>query len=335
MIKVNNLELISLAAAGTLNFFGPGHGWWYHKFLKLRYPFSFNYSELSSWISKTTPFDYRAGNMEINEITLQPKKWFPDCVIRDTDEGIMLNAVGISSPGLPNLLERERWQGLTCPFGISIIAIGETPEERIREIKKIAILLKAHLPSLGNKIFIEEDFSCPNVRYKVPLSKKELLRHLYELRKIGVPVSAKLNALTAIEIIKAIEESGFCDWLSLGNTIPFGKLSGELPGQINWKKFFGTTEKDLSPLAHYGGGGISGWPLVDVYCNYIRNLRVAGITMPILGGGGIGCRNLEWLYKEIQAYYYAGANALQLASIFALKPNLVAPAIRIINQTFC
>jgi len=333
MIKVDNIELTSVAASGALNFFGPGkgngHNWWYHKYLKL-IP-NFDYSDLSSWIAKTTTVNPRAGNMEIDEQTLQPKKIFPDCVVIKFFEGVMLNAVGLSSPGLEKILKMNEWQKNSKPFGISIMALGGSPEERLREIREIAYFIKSRLPFFRTSIFIEVNDSCPNVGHDPCSREEKILERLKTISAIlDIPISVKLNALVSLETIKAIEQSGFCSWISFANTIPFSKL----PDQIDWKRFYGTADKKLSPLAIYGGGGFSGWPLVEIHCKRIREFREAGITIPILGGGGIGCRNMSWLKKEIQAYYDAGANALQFGSIFPLRPWLVKPAIKMTNEKF-
>ena len=82
-----------------------------------------------------------------------------------------------------------------------------------------------------------------------------------------------------------IARSGLCDGISYANTLKFGRLPGEIP----WKKLFGTDDPEKSPLAKYGGGGLSGWILGDLICRRIEGFRREEPYFPIMAGGGINC----------------------------------------------
>ncbi len=334
--KIVRVKLTSGASSGTLNFFGPGkgpgHGWWYHQYLKWIFRSRLDYSGLSTWIAKTTTLNENAGNLKINKKTLQPIERFPDCVIIKPIEGVILNSAGLSSPGLLELMSMHEWQKNTQPFGISLALASSDPIKRMKELEKLVEILGIIISQFRAPFFIEYNPSCPNQGFNLRDLERYILEELKMLSSLEIPLSVKLSPMTSLEIIRSIEKSGLCQWISFSNSIPFGEFSDK----IDWGKFFGTVNPRFSPLFKrgYGAGGLSGWPLVDINCTSILAFREAGITIPFFAGGGIGCRNLAWLRKEIKAYKKVGADAVQFGSIVPLRPWLVEPAIRIANETF-
>jgi len=103
-------------ASGTLNFFGEG---WrsYHPWYKMLFRNQFDFRG-TTFISKTTTFPAREGNMPLDE-NLQPRSLFPGCVRVYFRKGLVLNSVGLSGPGAVELLKRGKWQERREPFMIS------------------------------------------------------------------------------------------------------------------------------------------------------------------------------------------------------------------------
>jgi len=112
-----------------------------------------------------------------------------------------------------------------------------------------------------------------------------------------------------------------CDAITMSNTIPWGKL----PERIDWTGLFGSEQ---SPLAHLGGGGLSGWPLTRIVCDWIREARDCGFSKPIWACGGIESR------KAVDAVKAAGASGVQLGTVAMLRPWRMKGIIRHANETF-
>ena len=276
-------------AAGAYNFFGPGkgigHGWWYDKYLKWFF-LGLASSKKAGFIAKTTPFFQRDGNMELDE-NLQPVKKFPDCVKIYFWRGLAHNSVELCSPGAERLFELGQWQAINQPFGLSHMSVEATYKERLAETIRYGRLLKKHLPDFKAPIWLEENLSCPNAGHDICSLSEERLFHLAAIAKeeLGIPVIAKLGPEDSVEKMLRIARSGLCDGIAFANTLKFGRLPDEIP----WKKLFGTDDPDKSPLAKYGGGGLSGWILGDLLCRRIEEFRQYEPDFPIMAGGGINC----------------------------------------------
>jgi dihydroorotate dehydrogenase len=94
--------------------------------------------------------------------------------------------------------------------------------------------------------------------------------------------------------------------------------------RLNWNHIWGS---DVSPLIEFGvPGGLSGEPLRELNCNWIRDLRKAGFTKPINGGGGI------FHPRHVLEYRDAGASSIFLGSIASLRPWNVQPCIKQANS---
>ena len=109
-----------------------------------------------------------------------------------------------------------------------------------------------------------------------------------------------------------------CDAIIMSNTIPWGQL----PDRIDWKGLFGT---DVSPVAKYGGGGLSGKPLLPIVTDWIRGARVKGVVKPIVAGGGILSK------ADADRMLDAGADAVELGSVAFLRPWRVQGIINHVN----
>lgn len=82
------------------------------------------------------------------------------------------------------------------------------------------------------------------------------------------------------------------------------------------------------PLAQFGGGGLSGWPLRWHVNKWIRTARTAGIEKHINAGGGIFGPLGVWRAK------LAGADSISLGSIAAVRPWMLGPTTAFANWLF-
>lgn len=300
-------------ASGALNFFGEG--WWYHKTFKIVFGLNFNGT---TFVSKTTTLDYRKGNLDL-DASLQPRFIFPDCVRVYPVKGVVLNSVDLSGLGAEYLFSQGLWQKRTEPFLISFMAVGATKEKRVEEAKKFAVIFARELPSFSTKVGLELNISCPSVSLCLLTLIDEAVDQLQVFANLGIPVVLKINALTPIEVIAKIISLDLCDAITISNTIPWGQL----PDKIDWQGIFGSME---SPLKHLGGGGLSGYPLLPIVTNWISEARKGGISIPIIGGGGILKKN------DVDLLYRRGADAIAIGSVAILRPWRVRGIIKRAKQ---
>jgi dihydroorotate dehydrogenase len=291
----------AFTASGMLGFFGEGY--WFHKTNNIFFP-GFNL-EGSTFIAKTTPLEKTIGNMPLKD-NFQPLKLFPDCIRVDFFKGTVLNAVGLSSPGAEVLLNHGAWQKRENPFIISFAATGGTKEKRLNEMREFITLLEYHLPFFRAKIGLEIDITCSNIKLNLEELAVEAVDYLKISSTLGIPLITKLNALTPINVIKEITGSGLCDALDYSNTIPWGKLKDE----IDWKYLFGS---EKSPLEHYGGGALSGFPLRLIVARGIERMREESIDTQII------CSSVFSKY-DVLTSGYADANAVAIGSVGILRP---------------
>ncbi len=245
----------------------------------------------SGLITKTITTDPLVGNMPLDESN-QPKEWWPDCIRVSWQKAIVLNAVGLSNPGVEVFIRDYRLRPRPEPFMISW-APGDGDAARfrdhLREIKELPYSLQVN-------------WSCPNVDTVHDLDNiKEVLE---TLRGLDKPIYLKTSVIEPIENIIDLQE--WIDGVSCSNSIPWGASV-----DIDWVSLFGTP---YSPLAKYGGGGLSGRPLLPLVAKWIETLRSANFTKTIIGGGGV----LDCIGAQILRL--AGADAIELGSITILRP---------------
>lgn len=292
-------------ASGARGFHGEGY--WFHK---LWGPFGLGWQG-SEFVAKTTTLLPREGNMPLRD-DYTPSELRPKCIVVDPRKGIVLNSVGLSGPGADVLFKlwRESW-GHRRGF-ISFMSVQSTPEGRLAEAKVFARLFHEFCLQVGTlHVGLQVNFSCPNVSLptdQLVSEVGEVLSTFSEVNAEGVPVIAKFSAATPVEgVVKAVESCRWCDGVSVSNTIPWGKL----PDRIDWKGLFGS---DKSPLAHIGGGGLSGKPLLPIVRDWIVDARKLGLKKAVIGGGGVlSSRDADELLD-------AGADAIEIGSAAILRP---------------
>jgi dihydroorotate dehydrogenase len=195
---------------------------------------------------------------------------------------------------------------------LSIMPVGKTKEERIKEIKYILSALQTHLRNFVAKVIVQVNVSCPNTGEELDVYLQEVSEWVVLLRTLGVPLTVKISALTPYEAAVRLAEQ--FDAIFAINTLPYDSLTKEEKD----KYFYGAKE---SPLMKYqdefnvkGAGGASGAVLLQRGLTYTRELRNRGVTIPIILGGGI------LKPEDVDAAKAAGADAISPGSITMLRP---------------
>ncbi len=300
-MKLRGIEFGSVLDAAGVRGFG-GEGYWQHWYFKRLFGgFDFNGS---AFVSKTTTLHPRDGNMVLTDHHT-PKHRFPDCVSIAPWRGMMLNAVGLSGPGLQTLLDAGIWQNRTEPFLLSIMSVAESSNERLDELRAMIDLIGQCKPNFRAPFGLQINLSCPNTGHDPRELIGESEQVLDIAQALNVPVMPKFAANAPVEAVLELDQHAACDAICVSNTIKFGDP------MIDWEQVWGT---DTSPLAKYGGGGISGAILRPIVCNWITRLREAGFQKPINGGGGILAAD------DVTHYHRAGASSVFIGSVSTLRP---------------
>lgn len=305
--------------SGARGFFSEKE-YWYHHALSPWKALGMTFAGCG-FVAKTTTFDPREGNMPRKEDGITPSEWKPKCIIVRPLEGVMLNAVGLAGPGAPNLIERGTWQKRKDPHFISFMAVSDTVDSRLQEHKAMVGLLHKHKPEFNAPFGVEENISCPNVGKDPSLLVDEVGAMLDIVAPLNVPIRLKFNALVPPMAVARISKHPACDAITISNTIPWGLL----PEKIDWEGLFGS---EKSPLAHLGGGGLSGWPLRAIVCDWIQNARDCGLTKPTWVCGGI---DSAWAVRQAKN---ATAHGVQVCSVAIQRPWRMRNIIRTAHELF-
>jgi len=302
-----------LDASGTEGFFGEGYP--YQKVLGI------NFSG-ATFVAKTMTLRPRAGNMRMRRdgsLFWWPLK--PDCMVVKLWKGAAFNAVGLSNPGAEALLAQGQWQKREESFFLSFMAVGDTREERMKELNGFVRILSLVKKSFHALFGLQINLSCPNVGLRPEILVEEAITVLTATSILDIPLMLKFNILLPVEAALKISKHPACDALCVSNVIPWGAL----PDQIDWCGIFGSIE---SPLKKYGGGGLSGAPLLPLVKRWVRSARFAGITKPINAGGGI-------LHpRDVDTFFKAGADSVFIGSVSFLRPWRVRAIIKRARQIY-
>jgi dihydroorotate dehydrogenase len=301
-MKLRGIEFGPIIGASGLNgWFGEGYP--YHAVLRLLPGFTFRGVTLTA---KTTTLHARAGNMPLRKDQITPRELKPRSIVVRPGAGVVLNAVGLSGPGLPFLLGLGRWQKLEKPFLLSFMSVAETRDARLQELREAVSLLKVELPNFRAQVGLQINFSCPNVGH----AQEEMVEDIHESLAIasilGIPLIPKISVLVPPEKAAEIARDPNCDALAVSNTIAWS----DLPENVR-AVFFRTQE---SPLARYGGGGISGKYLLPLVIEWVRQFKRLRSNTPIIAGGGI------LRAHDVDRLVEAGADAVSPGSVVIVRP---------------
>lgn len=303
-------------AAGAQGFFGEGY--WYHRYVKW---IGLTFGSCC-FVAKTTTLEARAGNMPLKGNSITPRELLPKCIVVRLRKGVVLNAVGLSGPGTPTLLSNGRWQRRTGDsFFLSFMSVQPTPDERLEELRVFVRLLRTQLGSFSAPVGLEMNFSCPNTALDPSVLIKEVGQALDVAAELDIPLQPKFNALVSAQAVCDIARHEACDAVTMSNTIPWGRL----PNRIDWHGLFGS---DVSPLARFGGGGLSGWPLLPIVCEKILEMRHYGLRKPIWACGGIDSAN------AVEQVCQAGASGVQFATVSMVRPWRMPKIMAKANELF-
>lgn len=301
-----------LGAAGVQGHYGEGH--WHYK-IPGRNP---DFTGMT-FVSKTGTWLKRSGN--IKSICHFWEHVSPSWARIDFSSGHTLNAMGLPGPGIRALLQTGRWQRRESPFIISIMAVENTLQKRLYELHRIVDTITEAVANDGFTavVGIQVNRSCPNTGHNINIGEivKESEKGLEILSVLGWPLQEKFAIDTAPpEAVKELQHNPHCDGICVSNTIKFSYRG-------LGKKIWGN---NVSPLAHLGGGGISGPELQPLVCDYIKVVRDLGFKKNINGGGGIFCPH------DVDDYYRAGADSIFVGTVATHHPRRVKPIIQYANS---
>ncbi len=299
-----------IGAAGVQGHYGEGH---LHYWLPGRKP---EFKGMT-FTSKTETWLKRSGNVKTPW-----KFWeyvFPSWARVDVSSWHTLNAMGLPGPGIRGALATGKLQKRTKPFIISIAAVEDTLPKRLDEYRRITDAIGECKNDFAALVVgAQNNRSCPNTGHKINVGEivEESEKGLEILSAPGWPLQEKFAVDTApVEAVKELQHNPYCSGICIGNTVKFNCRG-------LGKKIFKT---DVSPLAHLGGGGISGPELLPLNCDYIKNLRDLGFGKNINGLGGVFCPN------DVDKYRDAGADSVGVGTVAFYDPGQVAGIIHRAN----
>ena len=256
--------------------------------------------------SKSISWNPIVGNVILGNIRSYMK------VVKKTEDGKgMVNAIGLTNLGAKEHL-RESQKAVDKGFLVvhSYAPIFENGIERA--VDDILCFIYLYHTSLKDKFkVLEIDASCltsesiidnmNNVLILIDNIKPILMQH-----KIALAV--KLSYLHPYEFSQALESKGV-DSLTAINTVPYDVVY----------------PKKTSPLAAYGGGGVSCLPAFPFSYKYCEELRRA-VKIPISIGCGVGGE------EQIKAFFGIGANSVNFCTMVKMNMPQAIQLLQKYNQ---
>ncbi|MBZ9571435.1 dihydroorotate dehydrogenase [Methanobrevibacter sp. TMH8] len=237
--------------------------------------------------------DSGAGGIVTKSFSKEPNTGYKNPTTVAVEGGI-INAIGLSSPGVNNFKEELKLINKTNANGESNVVIGSiygsSPEEFSYLVKEIENFVD----------MIELNVSCPHAMSgcgaaigQDPNLTYEIVKACQKAKTTNIPIIAKLtpNVTDLIEIATSAEKGG-ADGLTLINSLgPGMKIDINAKVPILSNKFGGMSGPAIKPIA-----------IRCVYDAYIN------CNIPIIGVGGISN------YEDVVEFLYAGASAIQIGT---------------------
>jgi dihydroorotate dehydrogenase len=259
---------------------------------------------------------------------LMPREKIPKCIHVDLFGSRVINAVGLSGPGLNYLLDQKKWQTRRTPFMISFMSVAISSEEKLQEIRGAVTLIMEHRNEFQADFAIQLNESCPNTGHASPKNVQEIQERLDVLKPLhdtGVGVVVKFGLDTTPEMAAIIGEHPNCDGICIPNTIPFGAEGFGIPWNKWYPKGSPLTQRGLDPQFK---GGLSGEPLRQLSLKWVEEIRDLGYVKHLNAGGGL-------LHPQhVDDFYDAGADSISLGCVAMLRPWRVAKIIHHAHHVF-
>lgn len=244
-------------------------------------------------------------------ITRHPKKgnfipWNPFTwkYIQKLPNGGMLNAYGLTNPGIAKCIKRSNYGSNTNVIPSIYPEFSKGECFAIYETR-VAIGM---MDEIGIHT-IELNFSCPNSEEIIGKNMKSSLACVRELKKYfpWMFIIAKISIVHPHEFAQELERSG-ADAIHSINAVPFEMIY---------------TDK-ISPLVKVGGGGVSGKPIFWQAYDYNKGLRKK-VKIPIIMGGGV--INTDHAIKCLGI----GADAVSICTVVLRKPSEARKIVELLN----
>lgn len=233
------------------------------------------------------------GAVTTKSISLNPREGYNNPVMI-TDEHYMLNAVGLTNPGIDEgiAIIKQAKQHCTIPVIGSIFSL-----EGIKPFGETAQRISEVHPDM-----IEVDVSCPHVKYGKPIASDPLLVTQVVAavkNNTKIPVSIKLSpqAPNIQEVARAAQDAGADAITAINTAAPALRINLETH----------------TPMLSNKTGGLSGPALLPLALGCVYKIYEV-VDIPIIGTGGITTGNdaLEMLMAGATAVgigtgvYYRG-----------------------------
>lgn len=298
MIRFSNgREALVFAASGALGFDGRG---WPHERLLGRISRKLFDPSLFWKVTKTITWSRRAGN-----------GWFKARPIFERGRLVgWVNALGLPGPGFAGWILAMADRGF--PDGNLVVSLASIEGDSAAREKNIGIM--AYFAGMfPNTAAIELNVSCPNTENGVLPSvdqvvalcraAKQNLQLVWrnECRMIPRPSAprpliVKLSVAQDYRAIAAqLEAENLVEAISI-NSVP-------------WNMVFPHRK---SPLARYGGGGVSG-KISQPHVLEMIDVLVNEASIPVIGSG-------VWDERDIGRLFGAGCQAISFGSVFIASP---------------
>lgn len=202
-------------------------------------------------------------------------------------EGV-INAIGLTGPGIERWLQKDHPTIQRCGYKVIVFITGP-------EGGKGCVEMARKLNGLTNIVGIEFNASCPNTDPVLLENAEMVVSNCYAIKEVTEhPLLLKLSYVQPyLQIAKKVE--GIVEAISI-NTVP-------------WKVIFGDK---ISPLAKYGGGGVS-WKVAQPFIWKMISELARTTSIPIIGA--TICE-----YEDIQRLKNLGASAYHFGTIFLPYP---------------
>lgn len=229
-----------------------------------------------------------AGAVTTKSIGIEERKGHPAPILLEWEKG-MINAVGLSSPGIEPSLEELGYAVKNCKSPVIASIFAPTT----KQFGKVAKLVSKIRPSM-----VEVNISCPNVEAEFgkpfgadPKTSADVTKIVKKNTKIPVIVKLSPNVPNIKIIAKAVEKAG-ADAICAINTVGPGMLIDIKTGK---------------PLLANKVGGLSGPAIRPLAVRCVYDIYEA-VKIPIIGTGGVTYG------KDAVEIIMAGASAVGIGS---------------------